>query len=107
MKRGNQETYDLLLDRFGARTKSPGTSVAYLMNKGYSRGQAQTAVYRYLRKGGAEKARTRRTQDEWNEILSRLDPERKRPRQEILEELMDRYGASYPQANSAIYFSGR
>jgi len=107
MHRQRQADYDILLDSFGARSKPQRDSIAFLVGKGNTVGQAKTAVYRYLHWGGAERATIRRPQEEWNRILDSLDPDRTRTRQELISDLVDRHGATYPQANSAVYFSGR
>ncbi len=46
-RRTTQEEYDQILDDYNARNMTPQNCIRHLEGKGYSYGQAKTAVYRY------------------------------------------------------------
>jgi len=46
-RRTTQDEYDQILDDFGAQNIAPQDCIRYLEEKGYSYGQAKTAVYKY------------------------------------------------------------
>ncbi len=46
-RRTTQDEYDQILDEFGAQTTPPQDCIKYLESKGFSYGQAKTAVYKY------------------------------------------------------------
>jgi hypothetical protein len=46
-RRGNQEEYTKILDKFEAPRKSPQECIRYLESLGFSYGQSKTAVYNY------------------------------------------------------------
>lgn len=52
VQRGTAERYVELLDAFGAGERSARECVRFLEEKGFSRGQARNAVYRYRQQRG-------------------------------------------------------
>jgi len=51
-KKGSSEEYDKLLDKFDASRKQPKECIRYLESKGFSYGQANSAVYNYRKRRG-------------------------------------------------------
>lgn len=98
-----QEEYSRILDQNNARTRklSQNECEKILIDAGASYEQAKNGAYVYLHHGNHLKAKSRTTQDEYDQILDNFDAQNKRPK-ECMRHLEGR-GFSYGQAKTAVY----
>ena len=52
LRRGTQEEYNQILDKFNGQSKSNMECIRYLESQGFSQGQAKNAVHKYRKKKG-------------------------------------------------------
>lgn len=97
----SQYQYDDLLQQYGADFRSYSDNVRYLTSLGYTYGQAKNAVYKFKKKG-LRRAVFRTPQFFWNMRLDNFGASTKSPK-ECIDYLINEYGATYSQANSAVY----